>query len=173
MKEKDEPTDVLDFKNTAPTKDVAQAGSTKDVVQVSGGRALYVNLDNLSSMPDLDEAEAMPLDLTSLYWTPEAPGETKKLIYDGMEVRDLIDQESGEAKELPHIFFFEQSKNADGTKTVARICNATKRLLGVFENGSWPRGSAFQITYLGKVKNGSNAYKSDSWRVSPLVVKIA
>lgn len=144
--------------------DVAKASESKEVAKKP--RFQVLDLKNLDKMPDLSKAEEIPVDLTVQYWTPEKAGENKRLIFTGINVRETIDEESGEISTLPCAFFLEQDDDGD-TQTV---CNGSKRLVGAFEGDKIKPGTPVSITYVGKVKNKTNAYQSDTWRVRPLVI---
>jgi hypothetical protein len=119
------------------------------------------------NLPDLTDAKEFPLDLMSDYWTPETRGESKRVFFDSVRNRKVIDQQSGEIIELPCAFFYE--KKGEDVKTIS---NGSKRLVGIFEGGDFERGTPFLITYLGKKKNATNGFQSDTWSVKPLIITI-
>lgn len=120
---------------------------------------------NGGNLPDLSEAEEFPLDLVADYWTPSALQESKRVYFDTLKMRSVLDQQSGEMIELLCAYFFERI--GDDVKTIS---NGSKRLVGIFEGGSIARGTPLQITYLGK-KKGSKFYYDD-WSVKLLVKKV-
>jgi len=115
------------------------------------------------NLPDLDDAKEIPIDLMSNYWTPVGLGEAKRVFFDTVKNRMVADQQSGEMLDLPCAHFFEKVNGE-----VKTISNGSKRLVGLFENGQIPRGTPVLITYLGKKKNATNGFQSDSWSVRPL-----
>lgn len=119
------------------------------------------------NLPDLGEAKEFPLDLMSEYWTPDKPGESKRVFFDSIRNRNVLDQETGEVIELPCAFFYE--KIGDDVKTIS---NGSKRLVGIFESGQINRGTPLLITYMGKKKNATNGRQSDTWSVKPLLLTI-
>lgn len=125
-----------------------------------------VDLDNATAFPNLDDAQVLPMDLMSTYWTPEAANESKNVVFSHIDDSTLVDPESGEVKTLRTAFFFEQK---DGE--VRSVRNASKRLVGAIESNMIARGTPLRITYLGKKKNVNNAFRSDDWAVKPLLIK--
>lgn len=121
-----------------------------------------------SELPDLDTASELPLDLMSSYWTPEKEGETKNVFFSHVEDSSLIDGDTGEIKILRTAFFYEKTKDGD-MKTVR---NASKRLVGAIDSNGIMRGTPLRITYLGKKKNVNNAFKSDDWKITPLLINL-
>lgn len=124
-----------------------------------------VNLNG--NLPDLSKAEEYPFDLMSDYWTPELPMESKRVFFDKISTRPVLAQESDEIIDLECAFFLEQTK--DGLKTIS---NGSKRLVGALQASQIKQGTPLLITFLGKKKNRTNQYKSDSWSVKPLKISI-
>lgn len=118
------------------------------------------------NLPDLADAKEFPLDLMSDYWTPEKEGETKRLFFDSIRNRNVLDQQNGDIIELPCAFFYE--KIGDDLKTIS---NGSKRLVGIFETGAIQRGTPLQIKYLGKKKT-RNGFQADIWSVKPLLINL-
>lgn len=121
--------------------------------------------DLRSKLPDLDNAEVLPLDLMSDYWTPEKEGEMKRVFFQRIGIRDVLDQETNEVFQLECAFFVEKS-NGD----IKSVVNGSKRLVGSIEANNIQPGTPLQVTYLGKRNNSTNAYKSDNWSIKPLIV---
>lgn len=109
----------------------------------------------------LDSATELPVNLMSDYWTPTVIGEFKRIITDGIEVDQVVDQRTGEAMEMECAFFYAKE---DGQ--IKRFRNASKRLVAGLS--AIPRGSGLVIRYLGKIKNKNNANMSDNWSINPL-----
>lgn len=126
-----------------------------------------VDLNNHENLPDLETAKEIDVDLLSDYWTPEKPGETKRVFFAGVERRTKVDADTGEVDELDHCVFFE--KTPDGIKAIS---NASSRLVQLFSTGTIPNGTPVSIQYLGKKKNKNNSFSHDDWRVKPLVLQI-
>jgi hypothetical protein len=131
------------------------------------GPLTVINLDN-GMVPDLNNAQALPFDLMSDYWTPEKPGESKRLIFDSIRPRNVKDMQTGEVIQLDCAFFFERTDGGE----IRTVCNGSKRLVGVIEGYEMQRGAAMLVTYLGKQKNRTNSFFSDIWSVKPLVINI-
>lgn len=118
-----------------------------------------------NDLPDLDDAQVLPMELTTLYWTPEKPGESKRMYFDCVKFREMpAKEEGGQPEILPCAHFYEK---VDGE--VIAICNASKRLVAAIEGSFVKRGTPLIVTYQGKKKNSTNAFQSDSWSIKPLV----
>lgn len=118
-----------------------------------------------SKLPDLSKAKVLPLDLMSDYWTPEKEGEKKRLFFQRIDIRDVLDQETEEVFKLECAFFVEKV-NGD----IKSVVNGSKRLVGSIEANQIKPGTPLQITYLGKRSNVTNSYKSDNWSIKPLII---
>ena len=159
-------------KGPAPATDeskaviVQETGTQIAKADQSVQRFKTVDLDNATAFPNLDDAQVLPMDLMSTYWTPEAANESKNVVFSHIDDSTLVDPDSGEVKTLRTAFFFEQK---DGE--VRSVRNASKRLVGAIESNMIARGTPLRITYLGKKKNVNNAFKSDDWAVKPLLIK--
>lgn len=118
-----------------------------------------------ADLPDLADAEVLPFELTTLYWTPEIKGEEKRVYFDCFKERLMPALEKGQEPETIKCAFFYE-KTEDG---LATLCNASKRLISALEGNFVQRGTALLITYNGKKKNSTNSFLSDNWSVKPLV----
>lgn len=146
--------------STTNNSNVAVASSTTtnglSVVDLNGGQ-----------LPDLTEATAFPFDLMADYWTPETMGENKRLFFDKIASRLVLDQQSGDTIELECAFFIEV---IDGeAKTIS---NGSKRLVGAIETNDIQRGTPLLVTYLGKKRNRTNQFQSDNWSIKLLQISI-
>lgn len=120
-----------------------------------------------NNIPNLSEATEMPFDFMADYWTPENSGECKRVFFDKIGIRKVIDgQDQNKIIDLECAFFLEQK---DGQ--LKPVSNGSKRLVGALETNGILRGTPLLITYLGKKKNSTNAFQSDNWSVKPLSVK--
>lgn len=129
--------------------------------------ALVTNAEFFTGqLPDLEQAQASPLELNGEYWTPEKEGERRRMFFKDLRVEQAIDQKTGENVELLVAYFVEPLP--DGRRRVVR--QASRRLTAVFENyaDNIRPGMAFEITYKGKMKNKSNSNLSDTWSIVPL-----
>lgn len=133
-----------------------------------------VSVVDFSRLPNLNEAQVNPVELSGEYWTPEKEGESKRVFFAGLVEESVLEMESGETRQLIVVKFVEQR---DGQLRAIR--NGSRRLVGIFEQFANPDnpnptvkiGDAFEITYLGKRKNSTNSFKSDNWSVKPLTFK--
>lgn len=143
----------------------------KDLSEPSRAASLPMSTIDLNSgyVPELTDATEFPIDLMADYWTPEVTGETKRVYFDGIRERLVRDQnDPSVAVSLPCAYFFEK----EAEKPARSISNGSKRLVGLMEGLQIPRGTALQITYLGKKKNATNQFSSDNWSVRPLILKL-
>ena len=89
-----------------------------------------------------------------------------------MEIKEeSYENESGDTVMLPCIIMLAQDK--DGNFNTIR--NGSKRLVatieGAIESGEIVLGQTpVRITYIGKVKNKTNQFKSDRWSVKPIIL---
>ena len=122
---------------------------------------------NLAELPDLTKAEVAPTELLGDYWTPESVGETKRVFFIGFDTQSVIEQATGESRDLTIVKFLEPQ--GDQIRTIR---NGSARLVGVFEQFAKEvkAGDPFQITYLGKKKTNTGKF-ADSWSVKPLILK--
>ena len=142
------------------------------LVKQEQSSGLIQTFDMSNGIPDMDQLDVAPLDLMANYWTPENPGEKKKLLFDRIADREIIDQKTGEVIQLPCAFFYEQV-GVGADKKIQQISNGSKRLVGAIEANHIKQGSALEITYLGKKKNLKNEFKSDNWSIKPLILKLS
>lgn len=129
-------------------------------------------VDMSKGMPDMDSFEAAPFDIMADYWSPETPGEKKKLLFDHIGIRQVLDQQTGEILDLECAFFYEQVGEGKDKK-IRSISNGSKRLVGAIHSNNIRQGGALEITYLGKKQNKNNGFKSDNWSIKPLVLKLS
>ena len=130
-------------------------------------------IDLKGALPDLNKADEMPIDLCGNYWTPEAEGETKRVYFVGIEPQKVLSSDgSNEIIDLVCAVFLEQLPDT----SVRTITNGSRRLVGVLEayiaQGHIGHGTPLQIAYMGKKKNKTNSFMSDSWSIKPLIIKI-
>lgn len=124
---------------------------------------------SIEDIDALESAQAAPVDLMSDYWSPEMPGEYKRVIFDRIEITSVKDQATDQVLELDCAYFFEKDQ---ATKTVKRIRNGSKRLVGALQSFNIAPGTPLEIRYLGKKTNKTNQFKSDNWQVKPLIVNV-
>ena len=146
-----------------------QAGPTKTVELINfeaqaEEAAMIANLPSLSGA----KVEVAAVDLMEGYWTPAAPGESKRLYFVQVRDRQTLDQNTGEVVTLPAVYFLEESEDGEWKS----ICNQSSHLVSRFEKGDIPKHTPVLITYTGKEKNATNANMSDRWRVNPLIINV-
>jgi hypothetical protein len=117
----------------------------------------------------IHDAETLPFDLMSDYWSPAQVGEVRNVLFDRIQDMDVPDQNTGEVIELPCAFFFWQEKKGQPIKSIR---NGSKRLVGALQAWNLPRLAPLEIRYDGKVKNKNNGNYSDSWSVKPKSINV-
>lgn len=150
-------------------KNTENAAAAVAVVEKRNNGLTTIDLNG--SLPDLALAEAYAFDLMADYWTPEKPMESKRVFFDKIDSRIVLDQLTNQHIQLECAFFLEQ-KESGGEKTICTVSNGSKRLVGAIESSNIQRGTPLLITYLGKKKNSSNNFQSDNWSVKPLRVNL-
>lgn len=120
------------------------------------------------NLPDLTTAEAAPLELNGEYWSPTKEGEVRRMFFNELRLENTTDMASGKDVELLVAYFVEV---VAGSKKVVR--QGSRRLTAVLEMRAKEitTGTPLEITYLGKIKNKTNAFMSDSWSIKPLIIK--
>ena len=126
-----------------------------------------------SDLPSLEDAQELPVDLCGNYWTPEHADEFKKMFFVEIKPQKVLSATgTGELIDLDCATFLEQTE--DGT--IQTVTNGSRRLVGILEqyvsNGIIRNGTPLKITYMGKRKNKTNNFTSDSWSVKPLRMAI-
>ena len=125
-----------------------------------------VDLDTATELPNLEDAEVMPLELSSEYWEPGVEGEVKKVVFSHIEDASMPKRDApGEFALVPTAFFYEQR---DGS--IVLIRQASKMLVASIQNNAVRRGTPMQIIYTGK-KKFKNGNMGDTWSVKPLLIK--
>lgn len=149
-----------------------QSDTTKEVTitTVDHTEPLVQSFDLSEPLPDLSTAREMPIDLSSTYWTPEKPGEFMRCFFQRIEPSLYTNEKTGEVIELPCVILIAQNEK----KEITTIRNGSKRLVASIEeavtDGRIVTGMPMIITYLGKKKNKTNPYLSDTWSVRPLII---
>lgn len=118
------------------------------------------NTEIISEVPDLEKHEVASMDLVAEYWSPEAEGETRRMIFYGVEKRMVQDYNTKQPKEIDCAVFVEQHRGL-----TRLVINGSARLIGVFENGGVDRGTPVEVTFVGKKKNKTNQNLSNDWSV--------
>lgn len=138
-----------------------------------------LSVQEAAELPDLLDADPLPLDLVTGYWSPESVGESKRCFFRGIEDQqyadtDNADPDTGEVptKTLRVVNLIERYEAGDGTRAFRTIRNGSARLVAFFaEDDGTPRyavNDAFKIEFKGKEKNSTNNFKSDRWAIYPL-----
>lgn len=126
---------------------------------------LQLSQVSVNDIDSLESAEAAPIDLMSNYWSPEMPGETKRVVFDRIDLSPVLAQDTGEIIDLECAFFFVKENGQ-----VKQLRNGSKRLVGALQSYNIQRGTPLEIKYMGKKQNRMNSFKSDNWSVVPLII---
>jgi hypothetical protein len=145
---------------------VAIAAGVKD--EAVAKTSPFPTVDISTHFPDLAAAVPMPFELMADYWTPENPGEEKRVVFDQLKIRPVQDQKDPNIiVDLLCAFFWEQTP--EGVRSVS---NGSKRLVGAIQEYDIQHGTPLLLTYRGKKKNKNNANQSDLWSIKPLLIKV-
>lgn len=143
----------------------------KELVKVETTESGIQIVDLTKGLPDLSESKELPFDLMADYWTPTEKGESKRMFFDKIAMRQVKDIQTDALIELECAFFLEQT--TEGGKTqVKTVSNGSKRLVGAIVANEIQRGTPLLVTYMGKKKNNSNNFQSDIWSIKPLIINI-
>lgn len=131
-------------------------------------------VDLSGNLPSLKDAQELPIDLCGNYWTPEMPGDFKRVFFVEIKPQKVLSaQGTGELIDLDCAVFAEQ--NEEGA--LLTVTNGSRRLVGILEqyvnDGIVKRGTPLKITFMGKRKNKTNSYSSDNWSVKPLRINLS
>jgi hypothetical protein len=136
-------------------------------LELKRGEGVNVTLVSADDIDMLDDSQVGPVDLMSDYWTPQNPGEKKRVIFDRIENSQVLAMDTGELIELECAFFITKENGA-----VKHLRNGSKRLVGALQTYSIQKGTPLEITYLGKKKNKNGPHSSDNWSLRPLIINI-
>lgn len=117
-------------------------------------------------LPDLDAATELNIDFMDDYWSPVTIGETKKVFFQKIDIRKVLEQQSGELLDLECAFFMEKDAKTNAYRTIS---NGSCRLVGALQANGVTSGMPLCITYLGKRKS-SKGNQCDNWSVKPLIL---
>jgi len=143
----------------------------KEVGIYSAKQVENAGLDIQKSLPDLSKSKKHFVPLNIDYWSPEQAGEEKLVYIHSIEGHEVPDLETGEIKTLQCVMMIEKQKD-----TVKRFINASRVLVGNIQDAI-SRGeivpkttlTPVSITFLGSIKNRSNAFSSKRWQIVPLI----
>lgn len=122
----------------------------------------------LRNLPDLSKMEVAPTEIIGDYWSPK-DGDSKRVCFVRFDVMDVIEQATGENRELEVVVLLEQAAPGE----FHTIQNGSARLVGQFKQMErfLQPGMPFEVKYLGKKKNSTNSFTSDYWSIKPLISK--
>jgi hypothetical protein len=143
----------------------------KELVKVETTESGMQVVDLTQGLPDLSESKELPFDLMADYWTPTEKGESKRMFFDKIAIRQVKDMQTDALIELECAFFLEQTTEG-GKVQVKTVSNGSKRLVGAIVANEIQRGTPLLVTYMGKKKNNSNNFQSDIWSIKPLIINI-
>jgi len=141
--------------------------ATQEVATIEKTENGLTVVDLSGQLPDLAKAAEYPFDLMADYWTPESKGENKRVFFDKIASRTVLDQQTQQQIDLECAFFIESTP--EGYRTIS---NGSKRLVGALEGHKIQHGTPLLITFLGKKKNATNQFQSDNWSIRPLMIAI-
>jgi len=131
----------------------------------------FQSFDVNQELPNLHEGTALPIDLTSDYWTPTQQGETKLCFFQEIKASTVKDDKSGETIELDCAFFIAQDE--DGTTKTIRNGSVilVSTLFEYVEAGKLVKGTPLKLTFTGKRKT-NKGNQVDTWSVRPILINV-
>lgn len=124
-------------------------------------------VDLSKELPDLSKAKKSDFTIGMEYWNPEKEGENIRAFFAGFDtirVPDLNDKEIIVDLRVARFVY-----QIDGKKHM--ICNGSARLVSNLENHDIVTvGTPMEIIFLGKKKNKSNNFSSDTFEITLLHV---
>jgi hypothetical protein len=163
---------MSEINNTESTA-VATRSQSGAMARFSADQIRAASFENGAAIPDLRQAEVIPLPVGTEYWSPENEGESKRVFVAGVGPTDIVDPQTGEVKQMGAVFLLEVGEDGKARKWM----NAGRVLVGnisdAIKRGQIVPGTALtpvQITYLGTKKNRNNAKLSRRWEILPLAV---
>lgn len=130
----------------------------------------FQSFDVNQALPNLHEGIALPIDLTSEYWTPTQNGETRLCFFQEIKTSTVKDDKSGETIELDCAFFIAQ--DADGTTKTIRNGSVilVSTLAEYVDAGKLSKGTPLKLTFTGKRKT-NKGNQVDTWSVRPIHIQ--
>lgn len=133
-----------------------------------------VNPLNESQVAAFATAKTLPFDMAANYWTPTAPGESKRLIFQGIATEQAPDfADASKMVDLEVARFVEvyvDDKTGEIKQQMVRT--ASKMILSFLKtfNGGVPRHACLQVEYKGKAKG--KKYQYDNWAFYPVIQEL-
>lgn len=130
-------------------------------------------IEDNSTLVCLEQAEVVPLPITVEYWSPQAPGESKRVYVAGIQPTEILDIQKGEIKTLSAVYLLEVTAEGQVKKWMTAAAVLVGAISEAIRRGQIIPGTdktPVKITFLGKVKNRTNAMMSNRWEILPLVV---
>ncbi len=128
---------------------------------------------SVKTLPDLNKAEESIISFSPEYLDVDAleKGWSMRCFYLGIEDREQLDNDTGEAKTLRCVLLAAQEET--GIKVYE---SAARALVGTLEEKEKrgliaPKETALKITFLGKKKNKTNGFSSAKWDIRLLYIQ--
>lgn len=110
-------------------------------------------------LPNLHKMSVGQIDLTSNYWSPSSPADSKRAIVLGVENSQYPDEKTGEMIPLKCVIFIEQLPDLSLTKWRNGACKLVNCIENSITNGVISPGkTAVRLEYLGKTKTKSGHF---------------
>lgn len=150
------------------TANEAQEVQETGIVTIPQNQLGLAGLDLANLNLEEGSNNVQDIELASSYWTPEKAGEKRIVVFLGIQNREIFDEDTGELTET--LQTVNMAALIEGNLT--QVSNASKRLVGIFNNAIFQPGMKFQVEYLGKkVSTKGTGHKYDDWSVKPVVSK--
>lgn len=113
------------------------------------------NLPALSHSDLAKGQRATTVSLSSQYWSPRTPGESKRLVFDGFDIETHFSQYSNAEIELEVAVFIEFLENG----TQRRVTNGAKQLVGTLREKEIMQYEVLDVIYSERMAQKSNSEK--------------
>ncbi len=144
--------------------------NTEKLTQQTAGKSSDIMLaatpEFLQNAESLDTATVSAVDLVVEYWSPENAGDKRRCFFYGFRNETVMSPDNGNEIDLLTAVFV---RRENGNNVFFK--NSSRRLTGVLESLNIAQGTPLEITYLGKKRNKTNAFTSDTWSIRPLIIK--
>lgn len=136
---------------------------------LSANQQQFIQPMALEDIELLHDADTLPFDLMSNYWSPTQIGEKRNVLFDRVQTEKVVNQMTGEVIDLECAFFYYQEAKGDPIKVIR---NGSKLLVGTILAFNLPRLAPLEITYTGKQRNKNNGNFHDSWSIKPKRINV-
>lgn len=167
VKENSELTQELELRDENSA--IVQPGESRLPFGIAGGNGAGVNKEELSQIANADNLD---FDMKGEYWTPQAIGERKRMVFQHLVKGEMIANKYGanpdEMVPVDTAYFIEVYKEGDKVKQqMIRSCATV--IVSFLERNRVPKHAILDIEYKGK-KRGEK-FQFDDFKFIPVINK--